>query len=114
MTLLILFLDAWVCGDTCFIEAADKSQGHINLAITELHDSGLLDNFSAIVTVGTASHEGDKPVEDSRAFDRSLVLAYWLNASKKGRQIYTLNLGMYEKSEKGTHFRINGRKCDVS
>jgi hypothetical protein len=95
--------NTWVLGNACELEGKTngKPSGDVKAAVMKLNDTHLFDNYNSIVAIGTASHEGtDKKLEDSRAQDRSLALAYWVrDITKRKNGIYTLNLGQYQSTE---------------
>lgn len=100
---------SWVCRSTAVIDG--------NVPGPSLIDSLVrvraFDPYRYLIAVGTASHEGQRQVEDARADQRAITLGTWLergvSSNTPRAEVRRINLGQYTSNTSETY-----RSCDES
>lgn len=86
---------SWMCRSTSVIDG-DRSGPFL---IDSLAGVRAFDAYNYLIAVGTASHEGQRQVEDARADQRAATLGTWLQRAVVNRtpkpQVRRINIGQY-------------------
>ena len=105
--IVISSTESWLFGDSVNVtatSAATKEAVDACSVIKQLQADALLENYQAIIAIGTASRQGSDTEERTRARERANKLATCLGDSlskldrNKLPRIYTLNLGRFQSS----------------
>jgi hypothetical protein len=103
--------ESWLFGDFANIAPnSTKNRDAIDACrvIKQLQTDALLENYQAVIAIGTASRQGSDAEERIRAKERATKLAtcigdsLWKLNSKRMPKIYTLNLGRFQSSAKSS------------